>query len=51
MKFLLLLKPVFVHYVLMCSCSCVLVHLSYSSVIMNTVAWSAVDIAIRIFQQ
>ena len=27
MKFLILLKPVF-HFVLMCSCSCVLVHLS-----------------------
>ena len=28
MKFLILLQPVFVHYILMCSCSCVLVHLS-----------------------
>ena len=47
MKFLLLLKPVFVHYVLMCSCSCVLVHLSNLVSNLPLVLYPVTYIAVR----
>ena len=47
MKFLLLLKPLFVHYVLMCSCSCVLVHLSNLVSNLPLVLYPVTYIAVR----
>ena len=47
MQFLLLLKPVFVHYVLMCSCSCVLVHLSNLVSNLPLVLYPVTYIAVR----